>query len=114
MEVFAANSQVARLIGPESTHRVRRLGSDAARKLELRVNQLMAANDLAALSAIPGARPHPLGGDRAGQYAVTVHRGVRIVFVPHHDSLPQTPDGGLDLRAVTAICITEIGDYHRG
>ncbi|MFW6438220.1 MAG: type II toxin-antitoxin system RelE/ParE family toxin [Armatimonadota bacterium] len=114
MEVFAANSRVATLLSPDRTHRVKRLGADAAHKLELRLNQLMAASNLEALSTIPGAKPHPLAGDRAGQYAVTVHGGVRLIFVPHHDPLPRTADGGLNIAAVTAICVTEIGDYHRG
>lgn len=114
MEVSAANSQIAKLCGWDSAYRVKRLGMTVARKLEMRLVQFDAADNMASLSAIPGARPHPLSGDRSGEFAVTVHGGIRIVFAPWHDPLPQTADGGLDLSSVTAICITEIGDYHRG
>ena len=114
MEVIAASSQITKLCGWDGTYRVKRLGAVVARKLEMRLAQFEAADNMAALSAIPGAKPHPLTGGRKGQYAVTVHGGVRLVFEPHHRPVPRTSDGGLDLVAVTAICITEIGDYHSG
>lgn len=113
MEILVANSRVDRLC-QDPQRRITELGPVAARKLEQRLMQIRAAESLQALSMIPGLNPHPLAGDRAGEIAVTVHRGVRLVFIPAHDPLPRTPDGGLDRSAVTAVCITEIGDYHRG
>jgi len=113
MEIYLANSLVERLC-QDQRYRTTRLGPVAARKLEQRLMQMAAASSLAALSTIPGLDPHPLMADRQGEIAVTVHRGVRITFVPHGDPLPRLEGGALDLRSVTAICITEIGDYHRG
>jgi len=35
-----------------------------------------------------------------------------LIFRPNHDPVPITADGGIDLRAVTAIVIVAVEDYH--
>ncbi len=90
----------------------RRLGPRVAEALMTRLDDLAAASTLAQMSMIPGARPHPLSGDRTGQFAVNLPEGKRLVFVPDHDPVPTKEDGGVDLQAVTAIEIIEVVDYH--
>ncbi|MEH2065392.1 MAG: killer suppression protein HigA [Nostoc sp.] len=57
-------------------------------------------------------RPHPLKGDRAGEFAVDLEGGKRLVFKPDNDPIPLTEDGSIDWSNVTAVCIVFIGDYH--
>lgn len=89
----------------------RKLGAPCAKKLRARLDDLDAAADLAVMRGLPG-RCHELSGDRAGQFAIELHGGVRLVFTPNHEPLPRKPDGGLDWKAITAIRIIEVIDYH--
>lgn len=87
----------------------KKLGADCARKLRVRLDDLDAAIRVTDLTA---GRPHPLKGDRAGQFAVDLAGGRRLVFAPDHDPCPRHHDGSIDWSAVTIICIEYIGDYH--
>ena len=90
---------------------VKRLGPSTAKKLMQRLADLQACDSLHEASFIPG-RVHELSGDRRDQIAMHLHGGVRLIFVPDHDPMPRKPDGGLDRKSVTAIMVTEVGDYH--
>lgn len=87
----------------------RKLGSACARKLRARMSDLEAASRVSDLSA---GNPHPLKGDRLGQFALDLVGGWRLVFAPDHDPCPTKPDGGIDWAQVTIVCIEYIGDYH--
>ncbi|PIJ42119.1 killer suppression protein HigA [Tatumella sp. OPLPL6] len=88
---------------------VKKLGDICAKKLRTRLSDLEAASNVNELVA---GRPHPLKGDRSGQFAVDLHGGYRLVFSPNHDPIPQNLDGSTDWKRVTIICIEFIGDYH--
>lgn len=85
------------------------LGKPCAKKLKRRLADLMAAESPTELLA---GNPHPLKGERDGQFAVTLQGGKRLCFEPYHDPVPTKSDGGLDWGRVTAIMIVYIGDYH--
>jgi toxin HigB-1 len=71
--------------------------------------------DLKAAESVTGlvaGKPHPLKGDRLGQYAVRLDGGVRLVFESANEPIPQREDGGINWSEVTAVCIVFIGDYH--
>lgn len=87
----------------------RKLGSAGARKLRARLSDLEAVSRVSDLTA---GNPHPLTGDRLGQFALDLAGGWRLVFAPDHDPCPTTPDGGIDWAKVTIVCIEYIGDYH--
>lgn len=87
----------------------RKLGDVCARKLRSRLADLGAAHVVTDLVA---GRPHPLKVDRAGQFAVDLTGGVRLVFVPAHDPVPRMQDGSIDWSGVSIIQIEFIGDYH--
>lgn len=87
----------------------RKLGQEMARKLRARLADLLAASSVAELSA---GRPHPLTGDRAGEFALDLVHPQRLVFEAAHDPVPQAKDGGTDWSRVTRVCIIWIGDYH--
>jgi len=87
----------------------RELGRPCARKLKGRLADLFAADNPTEL--ITG-HPHPLKGDRRGQFAVNLQGGVRLCFEPAQMPPPSLPDGGIDWARVTEIVIVFIGDYH--
>lgn len=87
----------------------RELGNNCCRKLRSRLADLMAAANVAELTA---GRPHPLKGNRAGQFAIDLHGGKRLVFEPAHNPLPTREDNSIAWELVTKIRIVFIGDYH--
>ena len=87
----------------------KKLGSPCARKLRTRLDDLDAADRVTDLSA---GNPHPLKGDRVGQFALNLHGGWRLVFAPANDPNPRNDDGSVNWSQVTIICIEYIGDYH--
>lgn len=88
---------------------VRELGADSAKKLRARLSDLDAATRVTDLVA---GRPHPLKFDRAGQFAVDLAGGWRLVFAPDHDPLPLHADGSVDWSQVSSVIIESIEDYH--
>lgn len=89
---------------------VRKLGSDSARKLRARLADLSAADSV---SGLVTGRPHPLTGDRAGQFAVSLSGGTRLVFEPANEPVPLAiREGSVDWTRVTRVRIVFVGDYH--
>lgn len=87
----------------------KKLGAACARKLPLRLQQIEAA---ARVSELVSGNPHPLKGDRDGQFALDLAGGWRLVFAPANEPCPTRPDGGIDWVQVTIVSIEFIGDYH--
>lgn len=86
----------------------KKLGGAGFRKLRSRLADLEAVTSVAELVA---GRPHPLHGDRVGQYALDLDGGRRLVFEPEDGSLPREGKG-INWSEVTSIRIVYIGDYH--
>lgn len=110
MDIGFASGKLEKALATESA-RVREYGPAAAKALYLRMSQLDAALDLGVMRTLPG-RCHELKGTRAGQLAVEITKGLRLVFEPAEDPPPAKHDGGLDWDAVSAITILEVTDYH--
>jgi toxin HigB-1 len=87
----------------------RTLGATCARRLQARLADLQAAMCVADLVA---GHPHPLQGDRLGQFALDLAGGRRLVFEPDHDPVPERESGGIDWTQVTRIRVIYVGDYH--
>ncbi|OAI09218.1 killer suppression protein HigA [Methylomonas methanica] len=87
----------------------KKLGAACARKLRTRLDDLDAASKVTELVA---GNPHPLKGDRKGQFSLDLTGGWRLVFSPDHDPCPRHDDQSVDWSRVTIICIEFIGDYH--
>lgn len=85
------------------------MGTACARKLMLRVQAIEAA---ARVTELVGGNPHPLKGDRHGQFALDLAGGWRLVFAPANEPCPKKPDGGIDWAQVTIVNVEYIGDYH--
>jgi proteic killer suppression protein len=76
------------------------LGQDCAKKMKRRLDEILDAESVYELKA---GRPHPLKGDRAGQFAVDLHGKNRLVFEPDQNPVPRKADGSIDWSKVTQI-----------
>jgi len=111
ISVVFANNRVRKLCNNHKAA-VRKLGPDCAKRLTQRLGELAASDSLAVIGTLHGPRCEELSGARKGQLSVRLEGGMRLIFRPAHDPVPIKPDGGLDWKAVTAIEILEIKDYH--
>lgn len=108
MEVRYKDKKVRELCEKQAVAE-KKLGATSARKLKVRLVALEAAMRVTDLVA---GNPHPLKGDRLGQFALDLAGGWRLVFAPAHDPCPTRPDGGIEWSQVTIVSIEYIGDYH--
>jgi proteic killer suppression protein len=108
MEIIFGDSKLLKLCEQQAVAQ-KQLGQVCARKLRSRLADLAAAGSVRELVA---GRPHPLKGDRAGQFAVDLEGAKRLVFKPANDPIPCNEDGSIDWSKVTHVCIVFIGDYH--
>ena len=81
----------------------------SSKKLRARLADLIAAESVQDLVY---GKPHPLKGDRLGQFAVSLEGAERLVFEPSNIPTPYKEDGSIDWAKVTEVCIVFIGDYH--
>lgn len=108
MEIHFKDKKIRELC-EKRTVAEKKLGAACARKLRTRLDDLDAASRVSELVA---GNPHPLKGDRLGQFAVDLAGGWRLVFAPDHEPCPRKSDQSVDWSQVTIICIEFIGDYH--
>ena len=84
-------------------------GLPCATRLQNRLADLEA---VAFVTELVAGRPHPLKGDRLGQFSVDLHGAVRLVFEPDHVPGPRKADKSIAWNQVNKVCIVFIGDYH--
>lgn len=99
-EFFESSKQVTKAHGPEN-----------AKKLKHRLDDLDAAHCMEVMRSLPG-HWEELKNDRAGQFSVRLHGGLRLIVKSQKHPPPAKPDGGLDWAAIDSIYIVEMVDYH--
>lgn len=87
----------------------KKLGTNSARKLRARLGDL---ESVSRVSELVAGKPHPLKGDRDGEFSLELAGGCRVTFSPDHEPYPRKSDGSIDWTRVTDVCIEFIGDYH--
>lgn len=87
-------------------------GSATAKKVQQRLAEFRAANNLSEISHLPPPRLHELENNRKGQFAVDLQQPFRLLFESAHDPVPLSDSGGIDLCQVTAVLIIKVEDYH--
>lgn len=110
MHVEFLDARLKRLCENKSA-RQRQWQKAAADKLATRLDDLVAAANLDALRTLPG-KWEELTGDRKGQLSCRLDKKLRLVIRPTLQPPPAKPDGGLDWRAVDAVTILEVENYH--
>jgi toxin HigB-1 len=105
--------ETLRLSSDLSSHpnRQKRYGAEGAKKVTLRLQQMLAASTLQDLRHLPG-RCRELREELAGYLTVDVHRPYGMLFRPTQKPPPVSRDGGLDWSRVESITITDIRDHH--
>jgi plasmid maintenance system killer protein len=112
VDVVFANKKLQQLC--ESRRALQREhGQSCARKIMGRLQDLEAAPSLEDTRTLAGSC-HELSGDRAGQLAIRLSGGKKLIPEPASNPAPAKPDGGLDWTKVTAVRVVAILDYHRG
>ncbi len=111
MRIFFKTRKLQKICS-ESSESQKQLGAKCARKLQQRMMELKAAQNLSDISRLPPARCHELTGDRAGQYSVDLEHPYRLLFIVANDPCPEREGGGVDWDGVTEIEIIEIADTH--
>ncbi len=111
MEIYYQNSQLETLCNSEK-ELTRKYGSANSKHIKRRFVQLRAFANLGDLLGSGLGGCHQLTRERAGQFAVKLSGGYRLVFKPADDPVPLKPDGAMDTKSVTKIRILEITDYH--
>jgi proteic killer suppression protein len=110
MELSFATKRLARELADDRA--LSRAYGDRARRLKLRLELLAVAACLNDVPPAPPTRRHELTGEWAGHFAVDVTANWRLIFRPNHNPIPRVASGGVDLKAITAIEIVAIEDYH--
>ncbi len=92
----------------------KRYGKKIAEKIAIRLIFLASAPNLESVPIQPPYNRHKLLGDKKGHFAIDIDGrkdANRIIFIP--DCLSeQKKQVETDLKAITAIKIVQIGDYH--
>ena len=84
-------------------------GFPCAKKLQ---NRLADLDAVAFVTELVAGRPHPLKGDRLGQFSLDLHGAVRLVFESNQDPVPRNADNSIAWNQVGKVRIVFIGDYH--
>ena len=108
MEIHFKDKKLRELFEKQAVA-TKKLGDIGARKLRARLADLTAVTCVTELVA---GNPHPLKGDRLGQFALDLAGGWRLVFASANEPVPRREDASIDWSAVTIVCIEYIGDYH--
>jgi proteic killer suppression protein len=83
-----------------------------AKKINQRMKEIEASENLAVLMRIPAANCHELTGDRRREFAVNISVNFRLIFTPDHFPLPVKEDQSVDAIRVIAVRIAGTEDYH--
>lgn len=90
---------------------VKKLGALRSKLYLRRIGDLMAAETLEDVRNIPG-NFHDLKHNRKGQWACDLDQPYRLVFVPHEDPIPTSPDGNYIWLEIKGVEIIDIDNYH--
>ncbi|WP_024785619.1 type II toxin-antitoxin system RelE/ParE family toxin [Streptococcus mutans] len=107
MEVFGETSRITKIIN-DKRQLVKHYGKDQALKIQQRLDEFSAAENLTQISHLPPARLHQLKGDRQYQFAVDIGANWRIIFEGYdeYDVLVT------EKSEIVTLSIISIEDYH--
>lgn len=83
-----------------------------AKKIKQRRVQLESADNLEVISKLPVLRLHQHTGKGKGTWSIDIQENWRILFEIDQYPIPTLEVGGVDLKAVTSICVTSVEDPH--
>ncbi|PSL25710.1 type II toxin-antitoxin system RelE/ParE family toxin [Dyadobacter jiangsuensis] len=110
MEISYANNKIKKQLSNASE--IQKAFGVNAKKVAARLDDILAAPNLAVLITIPAANCHPLKGKRQGEWAVNISPNHRLIFEIGNSPIPKTNDNSVNTILVTEIVIVETVDYH--
>ncbi|MEO5376803.1 MAG: hypothetical protein H7832_03310 [Magnetococcus sp. DMHC-6] len=108
MKIQYKNQKIEKLCNQQAVAQ-QTFGKPVAIKLQTRIAEIKAASRVTELIA---GDPHPLKGNRLGQFSLSFSESERVVFKPNQDPIPRHEDSSIDWSQVINIIIVFIGDYH--
>ncbi len=111
MKIYFSNRKLEKICSDQKQG-IRELGDQCAKKMRQRLAELYAADNLGDISRFPPARCHELTGDRKNSFSVDLQHPYRLIFKPLGNPLPELVTGGLDLKGICEVLVTEIADTH--
>jgi proteic killer suppression protein len=108
MVISFADEKLERICSVER-EALRRLGKPGARQLRARLADMVS---VARVTELVAGHPHPLKGDREGEFSVNLDGGRRLTFRPSASPVPRLEGGAVNWQEVTAVEVVFIGDYH--
>lgn len=108
MDIDFASTKL-RALCEQHARMVAAFGFPCAKKLQ---NRLADLDALAFVTELVAGRPHPLTGNRLGQFSLDLSGAVRLVFESNQDPVPRNADNSIAWNQVTKVRIVFIGDYH--
>jgi len=77
----------------------------------MRLSDMRDVHSLEAVKNLPG-KYHELKGNRKGQWSCDLDQPYRLIFKPHENPIPSSPDGYYLWIEIKGVEIIEIVDYH--
>jgi plasmid maintenance system killer protein len=111
MDISFKSGKVEKELSDEKTL-IRKYGSEQAKKIQQRLFELQAAENLEALKTLPQVRAHELSGNRAGQISLDIKQPYRLLIIPDYEDPPRKDDGGIDWKKIARIKILKVEDTH--
>ncbi|NQU64256.1 MAG: type II toxin-antitoxin system RelE/ParE family toxin [SAR324 cluster bacterium] len=90
----------------------REFGTDQARKLRQRLDELHAAETLEDVSYLPPPRCHELSHNLKGKFSVDLKHPYRLIFEPAEEPVPLKENGGIVKSKVRSMQIINVEDTH--
>ena len=91
----------------------KKLGEENAIKLNQRLSELLAAENLGVISHVPPPRLHSIEGIRGqNMYGLDLKHPFRLVIKIGNNPVPVDDKGNIDKRKVTSIIVCNVEDYH--
>jgi toxin HigB-1 len=114
MDITFASKALEKLVS--DAKQLNRKFGQFAPYVQRRFDLLRQARTLADVPSAPPPRRHQLGHNKDETFAVDVKTKAdkwRIEFVVANNPIPRKNDGGIELKAVTAIEIVNISDHYK-
>ena len=110
MNITYKNKKLKRF-AEDYKYSVQKLGPNRSELYVRRIGDLTAAETLEDVKYLPG-NWHDLKGNRKGEWACDLDQPYRLIFVPHENPIPTTPDGQYIWSEIKGVEIIDIIDYH--
>lgn len=83
----------------------KKYGLKVAKKMQLRLMQIQAFENLNQIPITPPFRRHKLVGDRSGYFAIDITKTYRFIIKPSNGDIN-------NLNTITIICIEEVSNHY--